>query len=81
MVEVDWNDIGNLTVLEQRQSGSTESFTTRPPGAVETPNESLPKDAPVALQSMKVVELRKLAKVRGLRTSGKKAELIERLLG
>jgi len=88
-VEADWGNPSVLKIVEQshalRQSASSGNSAVAS-SAMETildqatGNEHVESLNMSTLSALKVVELRKLAKERGIPTSGKKAELIERLL-
>jgi hypothetical protein len=88
-VEADWENPSVLKIVEQshalRQSASSGSSAVAA-SAMETILDQATGSGHAdslnmsTLSGLKVVELRKLAKERGILTSGKKAELIERLL-
>jgi len=86
-VEADWENPSVLKIVEQnhalRQSSNGSAVAT---SAMKTILDQASRNGNAddmdmsTLSGLKVAELRKLAKERGVPTSGKKAELIERLL-
>lgn len=86
-VEADWESPSVLKIVEQnlslRQSSNGSAVAASAMESIlDQANDNGNADTldKSMLNGLKVVELRKLAKERGVPTSGKKAELIERLL-